>query len=91
MLKNGTLCSGALEENAMSCMEAMHGHADWHAMCRVLDEDGFASEDTFCVTAEERVSLKMHNKNVPYVTRGVRFLSLCDKVPPSGRRKSKLA
>ncbi len=40
-------------------------------MCRVCDEEGYASEDTFYVTAEERVSLKMYNKNVPYVTTGV--------------------
>ena len=40
-------------------------------MCRVWDEEGYASEDTFYVTAEERVSLKMYNKNVPYVTSGV--------------------
>ena len=46
--------------------------ADSVHVCRVVDEDGYASEDTFYVTAEERVSLKMHNKNVPYVTSAVR-------------------
>ena len=44
-------------------------------VCRVVDEDGYASEDTFYVTAEERVSLKMHNKNVPYATSVVRCQS----------------
>ena len=39
--------------------------------CRVCDEEGYASEDTFYVTGEERVSLKMYNKNMPYVTSGV--------------------
>lgn len=41
--------------------------------CRVCDEEGYASEDTFYVTAEERISLKMYNKNVPYVTSRVCF------------------
>lgn len=47
-------------------------------MCRVWDEEGYASEDTFYVTAEERVSLKMYNKNVPYITSGV---SSCLQIP----------
>ena len=46
--------------------------ADKIHVSRVVGEDGYASEDTFYVTAEERVSLKMHNRNVPYVTSTVR-------------------
>ena len=53
-------------------------------VCRVVDEDGYASEDTFYVTAEERVSLKMHNKNVPYATSVV----CCQSLGPGCCKKS---
>ncbi len=37
-----------------------------HVSCRVWDDERFLNDDTFYITASERVDMKKNNQNVPY-------------------------